>query len=171
VKNLSRNFQTFYFIGFFVIIAVIFTVIFPGFRAFGATGPPQIISYQGRLTDSDGDLLGGSGTTHYFRFSIYDASSGGSKLWPSGTACSHSRTVREGVFTAGIGDTSECADVLDFNFNDNDTTYLEVEVSTDDSTFETLTPPPENYFCGLFSKCKHYPRSTTRNRSQQYFET
>ncbi|MCH8050119.1 hypothetical protein IIB51_01800, partial [Patescibacteria group bacterium] len=114
--------------------------LFPVFGFLYAASPPQIIGYQGRLADSSGNLLGGSGTTYYFRFSIYDASSGGSKLWPSGTSCSHSRTVTAGVFTAGVGDTSECSDVLDFNFHDNNNIYLEVEVSSDDSTFETLTP-------------------------------
>jgi len=114
--------------------------LFPVLGFLRAASPPQIIGYQGRLADSNGDLLGGTGTTYYFRFSIYDASSGGSKLWPSGTPCSHGRTVTEGVFTAGVGDTSECADVLDLNFRDNNDIYLEVEVSSDDSTFETLTP-------------------------------
>ena len=39
--------------------------------AIAASGTPTIISYQGRLADGDGDLLGGSGATYYFKFSIY----------------------------------------------------------------------------------------------------
>jgi len=129
---------------FFILLILLsgFSFFISPFKAFGINGPPQILSYQGRLTDANGDLLGGSGTTYYFRFYIYDASSGGSQLWPSGsaTACSHAQTVREGVFTAGIGDTTECSDVLDYDFHSNGNVYLEVRVSSNDSSFETLTP-------------------------------
>ncbi|MDD5033005.1 MAG: FG-GAP-like repeat-containing protein, partial [Candidatus Pacebacteria bacterium] len=143
MKKVFANKPRFTGFSFLVIL-----VLAAGFLAFvspektsAAAGVPQIIGYQGRLSDIAGDLLGGaSGTNYYFRFSIYDASTSGTKLWPSGTPCTHTRTVREGVFTAGIGDTSECSDVLDFDFQDNSETYLEVSVSSDNSTFETLTP-------------------------------
>ncbi|MBI2055318.1 MAG: MerR family transcriptional regulator, partial [Candidatus Sungbacteria bacterium] len=99
--------------------------------AYSAPGIPRIISYQGRLADSSGSLLGGSsGTTYYFR----------SQLWPSGTPCTHSLTVTSGVFNAGIGDPSSCADILDYNFSLNEDVYLEVKVSSNNSSFETLTP-------------------------------
>ncbi|MDO8600004.1 MAG: hypothetical protein Q7R73_00065, partial [bacterium] len=106
-----------------------------------ATGVPKIISYQGRLANSSGSLLGDSGTTYNFRFGIYNATSGGTRLWPSGGGdpCTHALTVREGVFNAGVGDTSECSDVLDYNFHDNDSVYLQVEVYNGTS-WETLTP-------------------------------
>lgn len=125
------------------IFAVLATVIFSFsffYNAEGAAGVPKIISYQGRLTNSSSDLLGGSGTTFYFRFSLHSASSGGSQLWPGGTPCTHSLVVRQGVFNAGVGDTSECSDVLDFDFASRDAVWLEVKVSSDNSTFETLTP-------------------------------
>ncbi|MFH1246475.1 MAG: hypothetical protein V1489_01705, partial [Candidatus Liptonbacteria bacterium] len=134
-----------HFAGFYVFVILAAAAGFLAFlspeKTSGAVGVPQIISYQGRLSNAGGNLLGGaSGTSYYFRFSIYSASTAGTKIWPTGTACTHTRTVREGVFTAGIGDTLECADVLDFNFQDYNETYLEIQVSSDDSTFETLTP-------------------------------
>lgn len=109
--------------------------------AFSQGAPPAILSYQGRLTDSSGDLLGGSsGTNYYFKFSIWDASTGGSKLWPTASPTSYETTVRSGVFSVAIGDTANgYPDTLDYDFS-NSVIYLQVEVSSDDDTFETLTP-------------------------------
>ena len=57
-------------LSFFVVFAELFG--FAG-SAYGTDGVPKIISYQGRLADSAGTLLGGSsGTTFYFKFSISD---------------------------------------------------------------------------------------------------
>ncbi len=111
--------------------------------AIAATGAPNIISYQGRLTDSSGDLLGGSGTNYYFKFSIWNNSTvgSGSKLWPSGSPGTATSTVTDGVFNVNIGDTANgFPDALNYNFNDNDTVYLQVEVSSNGSSFETLSP-------------------------------
>ena len=108
-----------------------------------ATGAPAIVSYQGRLTDSSGALLGGSGTNYFFKFSIWDNSTvgSGSKLWPSGSPGIATSTVTEGVFNVNIGDISNnFPDALDYNFNDNDTVFLQVEVSSNGSSFETLSP-------------------------------
>ncbi|MCI0566317.1 hypothetical protein L0Y46_03935, partial [bacterium] len=73
-----------------------------------AAGTPSIISYQGRLSDSDGDLLGGTGTAYYFKFSIWDNATVGSgtRVWPSSAPSSISLIVRHGVFNANIGDTA-----------------------------------------------------------------
>ncbi len=112
-------------------------------KASAVSGVPTIISYQGRLTDSAGMLLGGVGTPYYFKFSIWTTATvgGGTKLWPSGTPGTMTITVTDGVFNAAIGDTGNgYPDALTYNFEDSDTVYLQIEVSPNGSVFETLGP-------------------------------
>ncbi|MBI2097879.1 MAG: hypothetical protein HYT46_03030 [Candidatus Vogelbacteria bacterium] len=107
------------------------------------SGVPTILSYQGRLTNAAGDLLGGSGTTYYFKFSIWDNATVGSgtKLWPTSDPSSVSASVRQGVFNVNIGDTANgYPDALTYDFNTNNVIYLEVRVSSDNSSFQTLSP-------------------------------
>lgn len=124
-----------------VILAIVFFATSPA--VFAAPGVPNIVSYQGRLTDNAGSLLGGSGTNYYFRFSLWTTSTigGGSKLWPAGQPGTVTASVVDGVFNVNIGDTaSGYPDALDYNFNDSDAVYLQIEVSSDGSSFETLGP-------------------------------
>ena len=126
----------------FVIILFLFAFLSLCISVYAA-GTPSIISYQGRLADSNGDLLGGSGTTYYFKFSIWDNATvgSGSRLWPSSAPSATTVTVREGVFNVNIGDTDNgYLDELDLNFNINSDIYLQVEVSSDNIDFETLSP-------------------------------
>jgi len=84
-----------------------------------ATGVPKVLNHQGRLLNAAGNLLGG-----------------------------RSISVKNGVFNVGVGDTAAGGDTLDFNFQDNDTTYLDVQVATKvggsctngDESFENLNP-------------------------------
>src|SRR3989338_6842241 len=123
------------------VFLLVFLAVFSGSvlvqKAEALSGVPQILSYQGRLADADGDLLGGSGTTYYFKFSIWNVTTGGTsgtnRLWPGSDPSSVSATVRQGVFNADI-------DTSSYNFNTNSTIYLQVEASSDDATFETLSP-------------------------------
>ncbi len=120
--------------------------------AHAATGVPEILNHQGRLFDSGGNLLGGAGTDFCFKFAIYDDATVGApdtKLWPSGNPSTMTASVKNGVFNVGIGDTANGGDTLDYNFQDNDTVYLNVEVATKvgascttggDEVFENLTP-------------------------------
>lgn len=112
--------------------------------ASAVAGVPTVISYQGRLTDANGILLGGtSGTNYYFKFSIWDSATvgGGTRLWPASAPGTISLPVTEGVFNVNIGDTGTgYPDALTYNFQDNDTVYLQVEVSTNGSSFETPGP-------------------------------
>jgi hypothetical protein len=108
-----------------------------------AAAVPTTLSYQGRLSNTAGDLLGGSGTTYYFKFSIWNNPTvlSGSQLWPSASPTLTSATVRQGVFNVNIGDTGAgYPDTLNYDFSQNTNVYLQVEVSSDGSSFQTLSP-------------------------------
>ncbi|TSC60306.1 MAG: Cell wall surface anchor family protein [Parcubacteria group bacterium LiPW_15] len=140
-KFLKVRYKLSYKAGF--VFGAIFILSFAGVPVLGASGVPQIISYQGRLTDSSSNLLGGTGTTYYFKFSFWDSPStgAGSKLWPSATSGIVSATVTSGVFNVNIGDTgSGYPDALNYDFLTSSDTYLQIEVSPDGATFETLSP-------------------------------
>src|SRR3989344_496987 len=100
---------------------------------------PQILSFQGRLTDASGNLIGGSGANSYFKFEIHFTATGDNELWSSGATATTIK-VTQGVFNTLLGDTSAGYDALDLDF-DSQTYYLEVQASdTIDSGFETLSP-------------------------------
>lgn len=105
-----------------------------------APGVPQLISFQGRLTDTSGNPLGGIGQPYCFRYSVYDAQSGGNKLWPAGTPGTSTTTVIDGVFSDQIGR----VDTLDYDFVSTSTLFLQLDVNTVTSTcagsWETLAP-------------------------------
>ena len=108
-----------------------------------SAGIPSIFNYQGRLADSSSNFLGGNGTTYYFKFSIWDNASvgSGSKLWPTGAPGTVSTTVKQGIFNVNIGDTANgYPDTLDYNFNTSNDVFLQVEVSSDNASFQTLSP-------------------------------
>ena len=128
---------------FFLSTAFLFSLSIP--QQILAAGTPSIFSYQGRLVDASGNLLGGSGTTYYFKFSIWDVATGGTQgtnqLWPASSPTAFTSTVRQGVFNVNIGDTANgYPDTLDLNFNRDEDLYLQVEVSSSGSSFETLDP-------------------------------
>jgi hypothetical protein len=86
-----------------------------------AAGVPTIFSYQGRLTNAAGNLLGDSGTTYYFKFSIWnvatDGTSGVNRLWPSGEPSAVSATVRQGVFNVDIDTSSYNSKTENFGYS------------------------------------------------------
>lgn len=107
---------------------------------------PQILVYQGRLTDDDRITVNDG--SYSMRFAIYNASSGGTCLWSAGDGdadtgtieCSSntpdnaiSVTVTDGIFTVLLGDTSDSQNALpDELFDDNGTTlYLGVTIASD----------------------------------------
>src|SRR5574343_874202 len=127
---------------FFAFILFINLFAFAYVKGANAAAVPSILTYQGRLTDSSGNLLGGSGTSYYFKFSLWNNSTvgNGSKVWPASNPTSYSTTVKQGVFNVNIGDTANgYPDTLDYNFSDG-AVYLQVEVSSNGTAFETLSP-------------------------------
>lgn len=131
-------------LSFFVYVSLSAHLLWPE-KSKAATGVANVLSYEGRLMDASGNPLGGTGEPYCFRFSIYDAQSEGTKLWPTGTPATTTATTTDGVFNALVGQ----ADTLDYNFYASDTTYLNVDVYTATSTngtncfsgsWETLSP-------------------------------
>jgi len=115
----------------FLVIILAANVLMPE-KAKAAEGVSSILSYQGRLTDSSGNPLGGTGTNYCFRFSIYDDATVGppdNPLWPSGTPSDNIVNVADGVFNVGIGEVDDLS-TSTFNFASNTTVYLNVEVAT-----------------------------------------
>jgi hypothetical protein len=104
-------------------------------------GVPKLISYQGRLTDTSGNPLGGVGTYYCFRYSIYDAVTSGNKVWPAGTPTTATTTVRDGVFSDQVG---RLDSLTGLDFFATSTLYLNVEANTATTTcsgsWETLSP-------------------------------
>lgn len=130
---------------FVISVALISAYFFgPVQTAAGATGVPKIISYQGRLTNPSGDLLGGSGTIYYFKFSIWDdptSTSTVNRVWPTADPGIATSTVTSGVFNVNIGDTANnYPDALTYDFYQSSDVYLRVEVSSNGTDFETLSP-------------------------------
>lgn len=135
-----------------ILLAIFAALLELPITAFAAPGVAKILNYQGRLADENGALLGGSGTEFCFTFSLWDnATVGvGSKVWPSSNPSTSTVTVKNGIFTAGIGDVSIGGDTLDYNFQDNDTIFLNVQVADKVGstcapgdgveTYETLSP-------------------------------
>src|SRR3989344_4095536 len=130
----------------FIFTLLFSTFLLPNFTQ-AAAGVPLLINFQGRLMNSSGTLLGSaSGTDYCYKFSIWDAATAGSKIWPAGAPNINTIVTRKGVFDASIGS----GDTLDLAFTD-DQAYVEVSVSAKSGTcdvgevgesYETLSPRP-----------------------------
>ncbi len=111
-----------------------------------AVAPTNIITYQGRLLNSNAIPV--ANTTRSMEFRLYTALTGGTCLWSNSHATcnantpasttSRTITLTDGLFTEDLGDTANAspyAAIADTVFGDNADVFLEVEVEG-----ETLTP-------------------------------
>src|SRR3989338_6615309 len=106
--------------------------------AHAASGVPPILAFQGRLANANSLLLSG---LYYFKFSLYDTVTGGTRVWPSAAPSSASSTVTDGVFNVNIGDTGAgYPTTLTYDFQTSQDVFLQVEVSEDNTSFETMSP-------------------------------
>ncbi len=125
---------------FFLYLAIAGKIFAP-LPAGAQPGVPDYISYQGRLTDTSGNPLGGAGSVYCFRYSIWDAQTSGNQLWPAGTPGNSTTTVTDGIFSDQIGRIDSLATL---DFMSTSTYYLQVQVSTSSLTcatgLETLAP-------------------------------
>ncbi len=127
-----------------------------------ALGVPMQIAYEGRLTDSSGNALGGTGSPYCVRFSIYDAPSGGNKLWPGSTPTNTVATSTDGVFTSVIGQADTLSSSV-FDFSTTSTAYLQVDVYNVSSatctggSFESMTPRQQILSSGYAMSATNMP--------------
>ncbi len=128
------------FLSFFLYLSIAGKIFAPP-PVRSAAGIPELISYQGRLTDTSGNPLGGTGAVYCFRYSIYDTLSGSNKVWPAGTPTNSTTTVIDGIFTDQVGRMDSLSPQ---DFYSTSTLYLQVSVNTVTSTcsgsWEDLSP-------------------------------
>ena len=125
----SRIFAGSLLVGFFVFLGSVVQ----------AASAPNVVSYQGRLLNSNGVPV--SATTANIIFELYDDVSGGTCLWSNSSSTCASTTARSvtltaGLFSENLGDTSvSYAAIPDAVFGDSGTVYLQVTIEG-----ETLSP-------------------------------
>jgi hypothetical protein len=83
---------------------------------------PQVISYQGKVTDAGGTPVADG--DYSMTFTIYDAETSGTSLWSSGTM---TVAVSGGTFSVLLGDTGQPALNLDFDID----YWLEIDIAGD----------------------------------------
>lgn len=125
---------------FLLFFQVVGSVLFVS-SVFAAASPSNILSYQGRLLNSNRVPV--SDTSATVIFELYTASSGGSCVWSNSsascaTATGRTVTLTDGLFSENLGDTAASpayAAIADTVFGDNASIYLQITVNG-----EALTP-------------------------------
>ncbi|MCU0612799.1 MAG: hypothetical protein MUE60_13555, partial [Candidatus Eisenbacteria bacterium] len=90
--------------------AMVFFAIFAAVPAIGQAEIPQVISYQGKVTDGSGNPV--ADNTYTLRFRIYDAAAAGTMLWDSGN---QNVAVAGGIFSVLLGASPQPALSLAFD--------------------------------------------------------
>ncbi|OGH85119.1 MAG: hypothetical protein A2294_03990, partial [Candidatus Magasanikbacteria bacterium RIFOXYB2_FULL_38_10] len=95
----------------------------------------QQITFQGKLTDASGNNLAG---TYYLKFSIYDASTGGSCQYTGAGSCGSVTTtpvtLTSGIFSVNLGDTDNSLNALPATLFNADALYLGLTVCSGPNT-------------------------------------
>jgi len=121
-----------------MLVAILFVVSTMGVFA---ASPPNLITYQGRLLDSNGTPVTDASLS--ISFELYDDPTAGSCVWSNSsatcaTAVAQTVTLTDGLFSENLGDTAASpayAAIGDDIFADNSALYLKVTVAG-----EALTP-------------------------------
>ncbi len=123
-----------------------------------AISTPQLINYQGKLTDSDGDPLTG---TYDMAFAIYNVASGGSALWSESQA---DVVVTEGIFNVILGSVTPIT-----GLPEGPDCYLGIAVETDPEIAPRtrLVSVPYAYHSDNTAKLQGSPVSATAPGSGQ----
>ena len=106
----------------FVFAVVVLAMAVSAVYAQQDTSVPPLINYQGRLTDAEGKGLAG---TRKIEFSIYDAATGGTKIW--GPQIFNSVPLINGMFNVILGSTDTAGRLITDAFSAKDR-YIGVTV-------------------------------------------
>lgn len=121
------------------VIAGMFGITIPQLLTASAASGPNIITYQGRVLNTNGVPV--SDASVDMIFALYDASSGGTCLWSNSsascaTSTARSVTLTNGLFSEDLGDTGDSYAAIGTSvFADNASVYLQVTIEG-----ETLSP-------------------------------
>jgi hypothetical protein len=102
---------------YFVLLLLIFAIFVFSLSAFAV---PQLINYQGKLTDSAGTPITG---TKSVSFSIYNTSTGGTSLWSE----TQSVNLTNGIFSVSLGSVNP----IPSSVFSSDDSYLGITVDSD----------------------------------------
>ena len=100
---------------------LLFAVLFSTSSSY--SGVPQMINYQGKVTDDQGNPLNGN---YDMIFSIYDALTGGNQLW---SETQPEVSVENGIFSVLLGSTTP--EGIPLGVFNGEIRYLEVQVGSD----------------------------------------
>jgi hypothetical protein len=113
---------------FAVIITTVFSMV--SYQAHAAAGINKMISFQGKVVNTNGTNV--ADTTYTFRFRVYTSSSADATNTCSANSCMWEETKNlatvNGIFQTNLGDTASLPSNIDFN---SDTLYLGVVFNGD----------------------------------------
>ena len=127
-----------------LVISLGFGVTFTGLQNVQAVSPPNIVSYQGRVLNTNGVPVADASVD--MKFELYSAVTGGTCLWSNSSAdcdtntpastTARTVTLTTGLFTARLGDTADSWAAIGVDiFDDNAAVFLQVYIEG-----EALTP-------------------------------